>query len=270
LGKVVLTWRRAKVSSRTVSDIVAGIGNIWGTGIEVRASGAVDKYLVAGNHQSIRWLWHVGSSVLLFGAAVVSVYFELLGTILGLFWFASVGLHVFTAISSSDSRDKRMTEQKAELLPLVRQALANKRWLLTQGKPFDRASRRKITAPRKRKVDAQEAEELAADWMRILGEEGVRVTRQTKDGGVDVVSTRCVAQVKNYVGSVGVAEIRQLFGASTLDGRKPLFFTSGTYTKSAIEFAQQAKVYLYKYSAQDATLDGINSFAIESLSAVSR
>ncbi|WP_084486098.1 restriction endonuclease [Humibacter albus] len=66
------------------------------------------------------------------------------------------------------------------------------------------------------------------------------ITRFSGDGGVDVESTHYIAQVKNYSGTVGVTEMRELGGVASVDGRKPLFFTSGTYSAGAVEFANDS------------------------------
>jgi hypothetical protein len=102
------------------------------------------------------------------------------------------------------------------------------------------------------------AEVLIRDWMRHLGAVDSEVTRASRDGGVDVISSGYIAQVKNYRGSVGVPEIRELFGIAQHDGRTPLFFTSGAFTAEAVRFADTARVALIVYDAASATLVGAN------------
>lgn len=103
------------------------------------------------------------------------------------------------------------------------------------------------------------AEFLAAQWIRALGEPSARVTSFVGDGGVDVESDNYLAQVKHYRGKVGPAPIRELVGVSRVDGRKPLFFTSGSYTRSAVSFADNSGVPLFIYSASDGTLLSANT-----------
>lgn len=103
------------------------------------------------------------------------------------------------------------------------------------------------------------AERLVSDWMRHLGVVDADPTRFTQDGGLDVVGTGWVAQVKNYAGSVSVKDVRELVGAATLDGRRPVFFTSGHYTPDALTFADRTQVPLLVYDAQAGTLKAANA-----------
>lgn len=110
-------------------------------------------------------------------------------------------------------------------------------------------------------VSPRRAEFLAAQWIRALGEPSARVTSFVGDGGVDVESDNYLAQVKHYQGKVGPAPIRELVGVSRVDGRRPLFFTSGSYTSSAVSFANSSDLPLFIYSASDGTLVGANTRA---------
>lgn len=108
-------------------------------------------------------------------------------------------------------------------------------------------------------VSPQGAEALVAAWMKYLGEEDAVCTRFVADGGIDVASSHYIAQVKHYVGTVGVAEVRELGGVASIQHRKALFFTSGVYAKGAVDFADAAGIALFKYSAELGTLQGANS-----------
>lgn len=119
--------------------------------------------------------------------------------------------------------------------------------------------------PRPGYVSPRDAEFLAAQWVRALGEPSARVTSFVSDGGVDVESDNYLAQVKHYQGKVGPASIRELVGVSKVDGRKPLFFTAGSYTASAIEFANSSVVPLFIYNTSEGTLMSANSHAEEIL-----
>lgn len=103
-------------------------------------------------------------------------------------------------------------------------------------------------------VSHEGAETLVAHWMQFLGAEDATVTSFTSDGGVDVQSLHYIAQVKNYKGSVSVAEVRQLQGVASADGRKPLFFTSGTYTAEGLKFADAVGMAMFIYNAEEGTL----------------
>lgn len=114
-------------------------------------------------------------------------------------------------------------------------------------------------------VSHEGAEYLVAEWVRYLGEADSEITRFVSDGGVDVQSQHYIAQVKNYSGTVGVAEVRELGGVASIDGRKPLFFTSGSYAAGAIEFAERSGMALFVYDAQLGTLAGANEAAEHAL-----
>lgn len=103
------------------------------------------------------------------------------------------------------------------------------------------------------------AESLVRDWMRHLGAVDSEVTRASQDGGIDVLSSAYLAQVKNYRGSVGAPEVRELFGVAQQDGRTPLFFTSGAFTAEAVRFADAANLALIVYDAVTATLVAANA-----------
>jgi len=110
-------------------------------------------------------------------------------------------------------------------------------------------------------VSHEGAESLVAQWMRWLGDDSATVTRFSRDGGVDVRSDEFAAQVKNYSGAVGVAEVRELLGAAIADGRKPIFFTSGRYSTAAVQLADLVGMPLFVYDANKGGLGAANSHA---------
>jgi hypothetical protein len=110
-------------------------------------------------------------------------------------------------------------------------------------------------------VSHQDAEELCAQWLRFFGEYDATTTRFTADGGIDVVSANYIAQVKNYKGTVGVAAVRELVGVAADDGRKAVFFTSGTFAAGAIEFANRNGVRLVEYDAYSGSVTPVNALA---------
>ena len=85
------------------------------------------------------------------------------------------------------------------------------------------------------------------------------------DGGIDVESSRYIAQVKNFTGNVGIAPIRELAGVAAVDGRTPLFFTSGIYPEDSEVWAQIAGIYLFTYDAKAAKLSANNQLARDAL-----
>ena len=114
-------------------------------------------------------------------------------------------------------------------------------------------------------VSDEGAESLVAQWMRWLGVYDAEVTKYVGDGGIDVESRRYIAQVKNFNGNVGIASIRELAGVAAVDGRTPLFFTSGVYPRGADSWAQDAGIYLFTYDAKTAKLSANNQLARDAL-----
>ncbi len=110
-------------------------------------------------------------------------------------------------------------------------------------------------------VSHEGAERLIAHWMKHLGEPDAEETQYVNDGGIDVASVHYIAQVKNYTGSVDVASVRELAGVAYTDGRKPLFFTSGSYSSGAVLFANQAGIALFQYDAVAGNLVAVNELA---------
>jgi hypothetical protein len=110
-------------------------------------------------------------------------------------------------------------------------------------------------------VSHRGAEELIAVWMRHLGATDAEVTRFSGDGGVDVVSAHCIAQVKNLGErtTVPIAQLRELAGVAAHDGRRALFFTSGVYSDGGVAFADLAGMSLFEYHAAGGGLRAVNA-----------
>lgn len=122
-------------------------------------------------------------------------------------------------------------------------------WLETRQRP----------EPQPYGVSHQGAESLAADWLLYLGERTVQITRQSGDGGVDVLTADHCCQVKNYTSqNVSSPEVRDLFGTAVSMGRKPLLFTATALTPDARTFADSNSVAAVQYNAKNATLMGLN------------
>lgn len=152
-----------------------------------------------------------------------------------------------------------------------RQAKARARSVLTSQAILKRAERRKsriatailsrpapMPVPLPYGVSHKGAEILVTEWMRFLGVKDAAVTRFTADGGIDVVSSTHLAQVKNYTGTVSVEEIRAFFGVATASKLLPWFFTSGGYTREALLFADRVEMPLFIYVAEEGRLRGQN------------
>lgn len=113
-------------------------------------------------------------------------------------------------------------------------------------------------------VSDEGAEAFIADWMKYIGAKSATVTSYIGDGGIDVVSSLVIAQVKNYAPSrsVGVAEIRELAGVAAVDRRLAAFFTSGKYAAGATAFASAAGIALFRYSVKYGAVLGENELGI--------
>lgn len=155
-----------------------------------------------------------------------------------------VATHAAFRVISERKTEARLHEPAATLDPAV---------------PFRPSGR--MPAPQPYGVSHRGAEQLCAEWMRYLGQADAQVTQFTGDGGIDVTSNHYIAQVKNYTGTVGVAEVREMAGVVAGDGRKPLFFTSGTYAAGSVEFANKVMMPLFVYDAVAGTLKGANPLA---------
>lgn len=107
-----------------------------------------------------------------------------------------------------------------------------------------------------------EAEYYIAEWMRFLGATEAVVTRARRDGGVDVRSDQYVAQVKHRPQDfVSVDVVRALIGVASLEGRTPILFTSGRYSRDAVEVARRAGAALFIFRASEGRLVGANAAA---------
>lgn len=96
----------------------------------------------------------------------------------------------------------------------------------------------------------RDAEEAATQWMRWLGWGDASVTPQGKDGGIDVIATHAVAQVKAHVNPIGRPEIQKLYGVATDLRRTPLFFASAGYTPDATSWASRVSMALFRFDLQ--------------------
>lgn len=103
----------------------------------------------------------------------------------------------------------------------------------------------------------QQAEELAAQWMRHLGASDAAVTQATRDGGFDVESSHFVVEVKHRSTAMGPSFVREIFGVAQAKRKRAVFFSRGGYTKEAIRFGRDTGVLLFVYDAERGTLTGL-------------
>ncbi|MFE1592373.1 restriction endonuclease [Nocardia sp. NPDC058705] len=96
----------------------------------------------------------------------------------------------------------------------------------------------------------QDAEQLAARIMEGMGYHQVRVTLPGPDGGIDVWSTKAVAQVKFHQKPTGRPDIQKLYGARGLNhDQEMLFFSYAGFTKAAVECANDLGTALFVYDS---------------------
>jgi restriction system protein len=97
------------------------------------------------------------------------------------------------------------------------------------------------------KVDHEQYEYYCRDLLLSVGYSSATVTRYRRDGGIDVESDELVVQCKHYTGSVGVREVREVFGIAQHRGKTAVVITSGSFTADAAAFARDAGVGLIHY-----------------------
>ncbi len=107
----------------------------------------------------------------------------------------------------------------------------------------------------------QEAEVLAARWMKHLGESDASVSQATRDGGADVESGRFVAEVKHQSKPVGPVPVRAIVGVAYSKRKVPVFFSLNGYTRDATEFGREAGALLFEYDPERGTLQGATALS---------
>lgn len=118
------------------------------------------------------------------------------------------------------------------------------------------------TAPKKmERFSPRDYEIFCAGWVEYLGGQNVRVTQQSSDGGIDIISENEVAQVKLHGSPVSVQPIRELFGVSQSLSKTPLFFTSTGYTQAAITFAEANDIFLFVADPVKEDLKGVTEIS---------
>ena len=102
---------------------------------------------------------------------------------------------------------------------------------------------------------AHQAELNAAAKMRAMGYIDAVSTTGGSDGGIDVRSSRALAQVKWRGGVVGRPDLQNLYGARGNNTDKALlFFSASGYSKQAIEYAVQVGIELWVYDPTGAVM----------------
>ena len=133
------------------------------------------------------------------------------------------------------------------------------------------SSRRAVAVPSSRPPErlireARDAELIAVEWMRYLGFDDAVATPVGADGGVDVVSTRAVAQVKMEGKPTGRPVVQQLHGVAVHEDKTGVFFSLAGYTPHARNWAQTSGTALFRFDYQGAA-EPVNAVAHELLAA---
>ena len=117
-------------------------------------------------------------------------------------------------------------------------------------------------APRPREVGTwQAAETNAVDWLRWLGHPDASLTGPGSDGGVDVVASDALAQVKWIGRAVGSGPLRELFGARA-NGRQSLyFFANAGYSAPAHRYSDEVDIATFTYSTTTGAIAPTNGLA---------
>ena len=86
-----------------------------------------------------------------------------------------------------------------------------------------------------------------AEWCTYLGHKNVKVTRSTKDGGIDITGDTFIAQVKLQELPVGVKPIRELAGVLTTKKKSiAYFFALNGYSAAALQEGEELGLALYE------------------------
>lgn len=104
------------------------------------------------------------------------------------------------------------------------------------------------------------AEDLATEHLRSLGFRDAQRAPPGSDGGFDVEGRGIVAQVKYRATPVGRPDVQRLVGANQ-HGAQPVFYSRAGYSQSAIDYARQTGVALFRLDAAASQVDPVNEAA---------
>ena len=169
-------------------------------------------------------------------------------------------------VKSDIQRQERVRVEESRKAQLARQAKAKHDQLMREAilrdeLPELRIKQLSLHLPRAPQ-DPADFEHICRDWLEAWGDTNVFVTQISGDGGIDVISDNCVAQVKYFTtGPVGRPDLQQLAGAAIPSGKKPIFFAYNGYTKEAMSWAQQLPMYLFTFHAHSLKFQPANTHA---------
>lgn len=109
-------------------------------------------------------------------------------------------------------------------------------------------------------TDAHTAELNAAEQVKLWGFTDAVATAGGADGGLDVCSSRALAQVKWKNGVTGRPDVQNLYGARGTGIQQLFFFSAAGYSQQAITYADEVGVLLMTYDPLGA-VEGVNQVA---------
>lgn len=115
--------------------------------------------------------------------------------------------------------------------------------------------RRPVLPPRE--MTPTDAEHFVCEYMLFLGASGAKVTQQSRDGGIDVVSDDFIVQVKHQHSPVGVKVVREMLGLSVSSKKAPVVFAKHGFSEDAFNFAIEHGVALFAYMPIFAGIPGL-------------
>jgi TPR repeat protein len=96
----------------------------------------------------------------------------------------------------------------------------------------------------------RDAELVAAKWMVYWGYHDAKATPVGPDGGLDVIASRALAQVKYRNVKTSRTEINEFHGSAEGSGKDELYFSLSGYTDKALERAEEKSIALFIFNDQ--------------------
>ena len=96
----------------------------------------------------------------------------------------------------------------------------------------------------------RDAELIAAKWMVYWGYYDAKATPVGPDGGLDVIASRALAQVKYRNVKTSRTEINEFHGSAEGSGKDELYFSLSGYTQKAIDRADEKDIALFEFNDQ--------------------
>jgi len=97
-------------------------------------------------------------------------------------------------------------------------------------------------------LSARDAELIAAKWMIYWGYFDAKATPVGPDGGLDVIASRAVAQVKYRSVKTSRTEINEFHGSAEGSDKDELYFSLSGYTQQALDRANEKSIALFAFN----------------------